>query len=296
MNCPSCHRPVAMARPRCLYCGAALPSATVEAAQAAAAEAPEAPPKSDRVLLIVDMTGAEARAVSRALGLSAFEAAQRVRRGGPQIVRIADAAAASHEAERIAKEGLRVERVAEAAALEAARPGARGRRAPRRRRPRPARERWKAPARAGRRRPRRQGTDHARVPDPRSQEGVRNRGAGAGIPLPRPPPLGPAPRGAGPRGLRVPDRRAPVVAPAPDRVDRGDHPRGAGGRRLPPDPSGARSRRKRTRAAGSGPPRRSAGRHRGKKDDGRVVLDNIAQFRFYSGWRGILERQRKSSP
>ena len=38
--CPSCNRPVAMARPRCLYCGAALPREAVEeAAQGAAAAA-----------------------------------------------------------------------------------------------------------------------------------------------------------------------------------------------------------------------------------------------------------------
>jgi hypothetical protein len=124
-SCPSCGRPVALARPQCLYCGAALPADVVleagrqaEAAQAEAA-APAGPPRS---LIVVDFEGADATAVAKALGLSAFEAAQRVRRGGWQLQRIALADEAAREAERLARAGLRVLALPEAEVRSAARP------------------------------------------------------------------------------------------------------------------------------------------------------------------------------
>lgn len=118
--CPCCQRPVALARSRCLYCGRELP-AEILAAVADAAEASEAwaegvapeppPPEADRVLLILDLEGAEPLLVARALGLSAYEAAQRIRRRGPQLHRIAPPEEAAREVDRLAAEGLRVTRV-----------------------------------------------------------------------------------------------------------------------------------------------------------------------------------------
>src|SRR3970040_491347 len=94
-SCPACGRPVALARPQCLYCGAALPRSVVEEAarqaEAAAtvpasAPAPAGPPRS---LILVDHDGADAAALAAAFGVSAFEAGQRTRRGGWRLQRIA---------------------------------------------------------------------------------------------------------------------------------------------------------------------------------------------------------------
>jgi hypothetical protein len=127
--CPSCGRPVALARPQCLYCGASLPAAVVEeAARQAAEAAPPAPAAADAVpagpprsLLVVDLQGADALDVAAALQVSAFEAAQRARRGGWQLHRIASAEEAAREAERLARAGLRVLALPEAE-VRAARP------------------------------------------------------------------------------------------------------------------------------------------------------------------------------
>ena len=111
-SCPSCGRPVALARPRCLYCGGALPAAVVEEAarQAEAAAAAASPPAATgpaRSLLVVDYEGADATALAAALGLSPFEAAQRVRRGGWQLQRIVADEEAAREADRLGRSGAR---------------------------------------------------------------------------------------------------------------------------------------------------------------------------------------------
>jgi hypothetical protein len=113
-SCPSCGRPVALARLQCLYCGAALPDAVVaEAARQAGESAPTAavdsvPAGPPRSLLVLDLEGADASALAAGLALSIFEAAQRVRRGGWQLHRIAPAQEAAREADRLARAGLRV--------------------------------------------------------------------------------------------------------------------------------------------------------------------------------------------
>lgn len=116
---------MAAARPRCVYCGADLPAEAVaeaaaarasleaewarEATAAAPAEAPGAP----RVLLVLPLEGAAEDVLARALGLSAFEAAQRLRRGGPELHRILAAPQASEEAARLRAHGLSVLEIAE---------------------------------------------------------------------------------------------------------------------------------------------------------------------------------------
>lgn len=121
MTCPSCQRPVAVARERCLYCGAALPHVPQ-------AQAPPSPPvptaaaREERALLVVDFAGADPTAVARALQLSPFDAAQRVRRGGLQLWRLAGTAEVVAEAEAIAAAGLAVMTLPEAEVRTAARP------------------------------------------------------------------------------------------------------------------------------------------------------------------------------
>lgn len=104
-----------MARARCLYCGAELPRETVEAAAAARAEAlgegPSAAPGTPetealRALVVLDLEGTAPEAVASALGLTAFEAAQRVRRRGVQLHRTLPEAEAAREAARLQDAGL----------------------------------------------------------------------------------------------------------------------------------------------------------------------------------------------
>src|SRR6185436_19921760 len=131
MDCPHCGRPVAVVRPSCFYCGKPLPREVVAATRAtaeeairktehglpAAAETSPSPPATtgpDRSLLVLDLREASVSAVAAALGTSAFEAGQRMKRGGYQLHRIVPAAEAAAEAENIAGHGLRVYTLSEA--------------------------------------------------------------------------------------------------------------------------------------------------------------------------------------
>lgn len=110
-----------MLRPKCFYCGKALPSELLSAVEASAAQAiqkieqqfphePAASPAQEspeRLLIILDLRQGEPKGLARALGVSAFEAGQQLRRGGFQLHRIAPAADAREERERIAAQGVR---------------------------------------------------------------------------------------------------------------------------------------------------------------------------------------------
>src|SRR5688572_25720885 len=114
-RCPQCGRPVAMARPRCVYCGTDLPAAEVEAATAAReALTPAAAPEVARALIIVDLRAAPPDRVARALGVSTYEAAQRSRRGGHHLHRIVPLSESAHHAETVTAGGLGVLVVPEA--------------------------------------------------------------------------------------------------------------------------------------------------------------------------------------
>ena len=121
-DCPHCGRPIAMVRPKCVYCGKSLPEQLLEvvadSAQKAVQElerqlpadadavatAPAAAPR--RLLIVLDLRRGDAKALQAALGVSAFEAGQRLRRGGLQLHRIVAEAEARAEAERIGAHGL----------------------------------------------------------------------------------------------------------------------------------------------------------------------------------------------
>ncbi|HET9316458.1 MAG TPA: hypothetical protein VFQ51_12765 [Vicinamibacteria bacterium] len=107
-----------MARPTCLYCGAPLPEA-----EPAPAPAPEPPPADDgRALVLLDLRGADVPAVSEVLGLSTYEARQRVSGGGWQLHRVLPHARAEEEAGRLSAAGLAVLTVPAAEAAARARP------------------------------------------------------------------------------------------------------------------------------------------------------------------------------
>jgi len=105
-SCPSCGRPVAVARATCLYCGHPLGSGRVTAAPgpAEAAATPEAAPP--RRLVVLDLGDASPATVARALGVPPYEAGLLARRGGLHLHRILDPSAAEAEAARLGAEGL----------------------------------------------------------------------------------------------------------------------------------------------------------------------------------------------
>jgi len=125
-GCPSCGRPVALARATCLYCGAPLPEELTRPAEAASADAvvraeldPRAPAvaaSEPRELLVLELVDVTAESLERAAGLSAYDAARLLRRGGPHLWRALATAEAEAAAARLAASGITAYRVPEAEA------------------------------------------------------------------------------------------------------------------------------------------------------------------------------------
>lgn len=100
-----------MAQPRCLYCGASLSAAAQQGASAAtqAVLAQSAPAKQQRLergYVVFEATGVGAPVLASALGLTTYEAGQRLRRGGAQLHRVLTFPEAEAEAGRLAALGL----------------------------------------------------------------------------------------------------------------------------------------------------------------------------------------------
>jgi hypothetical protein len=111
---------VAVARARCLYCGAELPEDVVPTGPTEASPTllgPLVPVEKragpERVLIVLDITSARAERLAEALDLSAYEADLLARRGGFHLHRILDADPAEAEAERLRKVGMKVKFVPE---------------------------------------------------------------------------------------------------------------------------------------------------------------------------------------
>src|SRR5512144_1832987 len=113
-GCPACGRPVALARPTCLYCGAALPATVAPPPETERAPA-GATPGPPRVLVVLELSATRAEALARS-GLGSYEAELLVRRGGLHLHRVLEAAAAEEEAARLAREGVTAVLVPEAEA------------------------------------------------------------------------------------------------------------------------------------------------------------------------------------
>src|SRR3990172_5832533 len=105
-RCPSCGRPVAVARASCLYCGRPLADETrlARAGETAgpAMPAPAAAPEPPGTLLVLDLASVDEASLARAASLSAYEARLLVRRGALHVHRVLGEA----EAERLRTEGL----------------------------------------------------------------------------------------------------------------------------------------------------------------------------------------------
>jgi len=101
-SCPACGRAVALARASCLYCGAPLGEAAgpPEPAREPPADAP-ADESAPRMLMLVDLARDEPATLTAALGISRYEADLLVRRGGLHLVKAAPEADALAEAETL---------------------------------------------------------------------------------------------------------------------------------------------------------------------------------------------------
>jgi hypothetical protein len=289
VGCPTCGRPAQEGRSACLYCGAPLGAAqrTRAVPDADIAALPLAGPA--RTLLVLDLGNADPGPLSRALGVSLFEAKQWARRGGYHLYRIAGALEAGEEAGRLAALAVPVLCLDEAAVRAAARPltalgGGMERDGLELRTP-------KGPLRVAAddllivvegsiARQRQAGGAVKRVRSAVPEPGFR-------IHLHRrsePPPVELDPEifafGAGAQGSALLRLNEWV-----DRLARGK-PREQGFRRLPPALGPAEAppedAARAVRALGSATTRAASDA---------LLLDNVAQFRFYSAWRGTLERR-----
>jgi len=304
-SCPCCRRPLAVPRATCLYCGAPLepgPAAATGASETAppAADAgtppapgPEAVPRS---LVVLDLEGVSPGTLVDALALPAYEAALLVRRGGFHLHRVLDVAAAEEEASRLVACGARVVLIPEAEA-----------------RVRPLR------ALGGER--------GEGVLTLRTEEGavaLRRGGLLLVVQGPITREYQPQPSARRRRvdtarldeGYRVHlHPREPAGPPRPVEIDAatfefgpalkgsgrieldlwveeilGGAPCDGGFRRLPPalgpaepEPKGA--------VAAAGTLGLSSRREGTAREAAPLVLDNVAQFRFYSGWRAAIQRR-----
>jgi hypothetical protein len=114
---------VAVVRPQCLYCGAPLPAAvSVPPPEGERTPVPPTETRADRALVIVALDGVEPSRLTAGLGWSGYEAAQWARRGGFHLLRALAPADAEAERARLASHGLTAFTFDEAGVREAADP------------------------------------------------------------------------------------------------------------------------------------------------------------------------------
>jgi hypothetical protein len=291
---------VAVARASCLYCGAPLPAEDVAAALSAAAQVlaqaePKVPAPGGRGLVILDLADANPATLAQALSLPRYEAGLLARRGGLQLHRVLDAKAAEAEADRLGGRGVTALVVPEEEARVRPVRASSGRRAaeglslrteeggPIELHPRELLLVVTGPIV----RERQTRFDARKVEPARLDEGRRvhlHRG-GEGRPIEIDPDNFETGSSAGASArLEVDGWIAALgrLAPLDD-----------GFRRLPPALSPAEPEPGGPLAAASSlrAPRLSRGLA-GAASEEPVLLDNVAQFRFYSGWRAAVERRR----
>jgi hypothetical protein len=253
------------------------------------------------VLLVLDLSGVPDEALARATGLSAYESLLLTRRGGLQLYRVLDAGEAQGVASRIASEGIRVFQIPEAEARARPLHAASGERRDSRLVLRGEERGVELSAEdlllvvagpiAREHAPRleRRRVDTARlaegwlvhlhrVSDPRPVEiDATNFSLGFAV--------------TGSARLEI-DVWIDAVAPGVVRDE--------GFRRLPaalapaePEPRGPLAAVSSLRRGRARPVWRRPGQ---APEEAPPVLDNVGQFRFYSGWRAAVERRRRSSP
>ena len=290
---------MAVARASCLYCGASLPAESVAAAAAskvreasvlAAAVLPAGTEAEERQLLIVDVRDQTATVLERALGLGPFEVEMRLRLGGLQLLRRGAMGELGDEAKRLEGAGLSVFLVAESEARHRAIPVLGGR---------PERDVLRLRGEEGtveiaakdlllivhgpiRREYQARETERKKPLPANLEDGHRfhlHRRVD-----PRPVELDPASFAFGAQapltGSSFLEIRAWLEAMG-DGVTVDDR-----FKRLSPALGAAAEEDGSLRTLRGG---RSSGR--AERRDALLVLDNVAQFRFYSGWRAAIERR-----
>jgi len=288
--CPKCGRPVALRRPRCLYCGAALPEAVAAPTGGVAPGTLTVDPGPPRALLVLDLAGAEPTRIAEALRLRRLEAEMLVRRGGFHLQRVVDEKDALPEERRLREAGLVVTVVPESETRLAPVLALRGRyetgalavrhangelrllasdllmvvRGPISREYQPATE-WKRP-RLATLEPGYRFHLH-RLSDPRPLE--LDPGGFEFV----------AATGDASSLLTLTRWIQELAAGVPT----DDH-----FRRLPPALGAASPEKGGALSAAAG-----LARDGGRDEDAPLVLDNVAQFRFYSAWRAAVERRRR---
>ena len=115
-RCPACARPIAVSGRRCLYCGATLPE---RAEHAESADVTAARP--ERTLLVVDVA-MDVDPLARALGLSTANAAALQRKSRYSLLRVLPPDEVPSEASRLAAAGVTVYSLREADVWAAAQP------------------------------------------------------------------------------------------------------------------------------------------------------------------------------
>lgn len=294
-----------MARPTCLYCGAELPADLLARAEAAASArsadappglplasgfaSPVAPAMPERAVLVVDVTGASASLLAELLGLTAFEAGLRARAGGLHLHRVGTVQEVKAEALIFAEAGLHALTLPEAEVRAAPVVATAGQRDDRRLRLRTSRGGIEVSS-----------EDVLLVVQGPIQREYQSRKIERKMPStatletgyrfhlhlrrdPRPVELDPASFSFGPHG---PVAGSSLLELKAWIAGLGEVASDDGFRRLPvalapavPEEGTAASLRR----TGGGP---------GRSGEARTILDNLAQFRFYSGWRAAAFRRR----
>jgi hypothetical protein len=291
-NCTRCQRPIASSRPTCLYCGAPLAQAPVAPEPAGVAAGPAGQ------LVGFWLGEVDAPTLADALGIDLYAARQRVQRGGAQFWRSLDQAEARAEAGRLAAAGLKTWLFDEHAVRAHGQP----------------RQALGGGLAQGRLRLRfEQATLTPEVHDllmvvrgPIAREYQRDPARSPGARERKHPP---APIEPGYRfHVHMREPAAPLeLNPAAFEFDEDEDGRAAYltlhrwaqklGERLPVDdgfryvvpalnPAQAEASREAIFMGGA------ESRGGGHKRDERLLLDNLAQFRFFSAWRGLAERER----
>jgi hypothetical protein len=302
-SCPSCRRPVALVRATCLYCGATLAPESLGTAGPAPAPPSEStagegepavvPEEGDRRrVMVLDLAGTLPEPLARALDLPPYEAGLLAKRGGLHLHRVLESPAAEAEAERLRASGLVVFLVPEAEArvppLRAV-GGERGEGALALRTEEGAvtlrRGAVGLVVRGSITREYQTSSRRRRIDTARLEPGYRVHLHRRHEPRPLEIDAFAFGFGLAVTGSACLELDAWVAEVAPDAtVDDGF-------RRLPPALGPAGKEPKGVLAAAGSLRLATRGRRAGR-DETPVVLDNVEQFRFYSGWRAAVERRR----
>jgi hypothetical protein len=113
-SCEACRRPVALARPTCAYCGAVLRTQDlVRPTESEVAPQTSVGTAFGRELLVLSVNGKAREGIAQALGITLWEAGQVLRRGGDHLLGSYAVGEGDSACERLARLGFRTLRIPE---------------------------------------------------------------------------------------------------------------------------------------------------------------------------------------